>query len=68
MPPTFPLCPTFFGIGLGKLHRPTRMAILQIQFGGLVFPVVRNAAFLDQPLLLAVRIALARSSPKFPLS
>src|ERR1700756_785600 len=44
-----------FRLGLGKLHRPARVAILLAELGRLVFPVLRNKAFLDR-LLLFVRV------------
>lgn len=44
---------------LRPLHRPTRIAVLLRQLGGLVLPSLRNAAFLDVALL-AVAVALLR--------
>ncbi len=47
----------FAGLRLGALDRPARVAVLVAQFGGLLFPILRHAAFLDRLILLA-RVAL----------
>jgi hypothetical protein len=46
-----------FRFGLGELHRPAGIAVLRAEFGRLVLPILRDAAFLDC-LLLFLRIAL----------
>jgi hypothetical protein len=51
------LCSILGGLGLGELDRPARVAVLLAQFGGLGFPVLGDAAFLDR-LLLGLGVAL----------
>src|ERR1700730_2634289 len=46
-------------LSLGELHRPSGVAILLPQLGGLVLPAVGNAPLLDR-FLLFLRVALAR--------
>jgi len=43
-----PLCAVLGRLGLRKLDRPTRIAVLLAQFGGLSFPILGDAAFLDR--------------------
>ena len=46
-------------LGLGELDRPARIAVLLAQLGGLVLPILRDAASLDR-LLLVLAVVLAR--------
>jgi hypothetical protein len=52
-----PLCAFLGRLGLRKLDRPTRIAVLLAQFRGLGFLILGDAAFLDR-LLLGLGVAL----------